>query len=121
MDNLCKIAFSIQEYFELFDFYAKNFGIDDNAFFALKQSFILYNEVINRFMTLLKEIRLSDFKAGKYFRDRFFDYGESDVEKLSKLLLKQHDDFEKVGIRLNGDKVSVNLSPKYVKAAKWHE
>ena len=108
----------MQEHYQIFDFYFKQFGLDDNAICALKNSYDYYCHVIELLAEQLKTFELFDIKCQNYFHKRFFEYGENDLEKIVNAIIELATEFKKLGFKITGDKVSVNFSEEYTKIVK---
>ena len=84
----------------MFEFYKKIFGKDKNASRALNLCVLFYLKSADIFANMLKHCTLFEFSGGKYFRDRFFDYGETDVDKIVNTLLEQAKLLKQVGFKI---------------------
>ncbi|MBR1647066.1 MAG: glycosyltransferase family 2 protein [Selenomonadaceae bacterium] len=100
LTDLEKALNIMQEHWQMFEFYKKNFGKDKNAAHALNLCVLFYLQSADIFANMLKHCTLFEFRGGKYFRDRFFDYGETDVDKIVNALLEQTKLLRQIGFRL---------------------
>lgn len=112
---------AMQERYQIFDFYSKQFGLDDNSRYVLSLSFEFYLRAVKFFSELLTTLDIFELKAGNYFRERFFGYGESDLEKIVNSIFRQADIFRRLGFELDGNKLRINLPEEYLKAGVSHE
>ncbi|MBR0060181.1 MAG: hypothetical protein IJP68_01760, partial [Selenomonadaceae bacterium] len=87
----------------------------------LLQSYGHYYTVVNIFSELLKTLDWFELEAGNYFRERFFDYGDNDLEKIVNAILEQADLFKKLGFKFDGKKLRIKLLEEYLKAGGSHE
>ena len=99
----------MHEHWQIFDFYAKNFGTDKNASRALVLCVSYYYQSVELFTDMLKNCTLSKFQSKKHFRERFFDYGETDIEKIVNALLEQEKNLNQLGFKLDGNNFFVDI------------
>lgn len=82
---------------QLVEFCAKQFGLNDvTCLISLKWCLNDYLKSVDEFVDMLKQLTITEFKAGKYFRDMFFDYGDSDAEKIFNALIEQINFFKQI-------------------------
>ena len=108
-----KLLIIMQEHYQIFDFYFKQFGLDDNAIYALKVSYEYYCYVIDLLAKQLKNFELFDIKFQNYFHERFFEYGENDLEKIVNAIIELATEFKKLGFKFNGKELCINLPEEY--------
>ena len=65
-------------YYNLYDFYKKNFGVDDNAIRCLEYAFQFYCKSWDGFSALNKNFEINKFSAKRLFKQHFKDF---DVDK----------------------------------------
>ena len=90
-----------KSYFEMFEFYKENFGIDDNANEVLSYFVRFYITSIQIFFQMIKDGRILNFECKNYFKRSIGETtAQSDVTIIFNTLLEQCKRFNDLGLKM---------------------
>ena len=90
-----------KSYFEMFEFYKENFGIDDNANEVLSYFVRFYITSIQIFFQMIKDGRILNFECKDYFKRSIGETtAQSDATIIFNTLLEQCKRFNDLGLKM---------------------